>query len=344
MGQDSSQTGQADYYLAQVSSASLYYPFGWEMPGRKFVSGEEYRFGFNGKEDDRDWGTQNIQDYGFRLYNPSIGKFLSVDPLAKDYPELTCYQFASNTPLWAIDLDGLEAYFVHGTNSGNKSAWIKPSKEPNGHGINAMGQLMRLTNNETADVGFSWTGSNNRLWNNKKDRAKAAERLVDHVMATMNGKEDITLVGHSHGGNVALQAVPILRKRLDENGYENEISIHLITVATPADNSEGSPENPKTILDNWAFNERDEGLSTQLPFESHSHLYNNEDVVQTKGASAMGKLRSLGKEKSFDRQYTLYQGHNGGDFRNFSIDTRSVTRSGIKAHYMHNMAELGLVV
>ena len=80
------------------------------MPGRKFVSEEEYRFGFNGVEDDRDWGTQNIQDYGFRLYNPSIGKFLSVDPLAKDYPELTCYQFASNTPLWAIDLDGLEAY------------------------------------------------------------------------------------------------------------------------------------------------------------------------------------------------------------------------------------------
>ncbi|EJF52000.1 RHS repeat-associated core domain protein, partial [Saprospira grandis DSM 2844] len=84
LGQDSSQTGQADYYLAQVSSASLYYPFGWEMPGRKFVSGEEYRFGFNGKEDDRDWGMQNIQDYGFRLYNPSIGKFLSVDPLSPD--------------------------------------------------------------------------------------------------------------------------------------------------------------------------------------------------------------------------------------------------------------------
>ena len=110
LGQDSSQTGQADYYLAQVSSASLYYPFGWEMPGRKFVSGEDYRFGFNGKEDDRDWGTQNIQDYGFRLYNPSIGKFLSVDPLSPDYPELTCYQFASNTPIYAIDRDGLEMW------------------------------------------------------------------------------------------------------------------------------------------------------------------------------------------------------------------------------------------
>ena len=113
LGQDSSQTGQADYYLAQVSSASLYYPFGWEMPGRKFVSGEGYRFGFNGKEDDRDWGPQNIQDYGFRLYNPSIGKFLSVDPLSPDYPWYTPYQFAGNKPIQAIDLDGLEEHIVN---------------------------------------------------------------------------------------------------------------------------------------------------------------------------------------------------------------------------------------
>jgi len=112
LGQDSSQTGQADYYLAQVSSASLYYPFGWEMPGRKFVSGEGYRFGFNGKEDDRDWGTQNIQDYGFRLYNPSIGKFLSVDPLSPDYPWYTPYQFAGNKPINSVDLDGGEEKII----------------------------------------------------------------------------------------------------------------------------------------------------------------------------------------------------------------------------------------
>jgi len=47
-------------------------------------------------------------DYGFRIYNPGIARFLSVDPLAPDYPELTTYQFASNTPINSIDLDGLE--------------------------------------------------------------------------------------------------------------------------------------------------------------------------------------------------------------------------------------------
>jgi hypothetical protein len=33
---------------------------------------------------------------------------LSVDPLTKSYPELTPYQFASNSPILMIDLDGLE--------------------------------------------------------------------------------------------------------------------------------------------------------------------------------------------------------------------------------------------
>jgi hypothetical protein len=43
---------------------------------------------------------------------------LSVDPLTKSYPELTPYQFASNTPIQAIDLDGLEAASAYATGYG----------------------------------------------------------------------------------------------------------------------------------------------------------------------------------------------------------------------------------
>ena len=35
-------------------------------------------------------------------------RFLSVDPIGREYPELSPYQFAGNTPIQAIDLDGLE--------------------------------------------------------------------------------------------------------------------------------------------------------------------------------------------------------------------------------------------
>ena len=72
-------------------------------------AGKTYRFAFNGKErDTRDFGN-TAYDYGFRIYSPAVAKFLSVDPLKSSYPELTPYQFAGNTPIAAIDLDGLEA-------------------------------------------------------------------------------------------------------------------------------------------------------------------------------------------------------------------------------------------
>jgi RHS repeat-associated protein len=79
------------------------------MPGRSGTGPEHYRYGFNGKESDNEVkGTGNSIDYGFRTYDPRIGRFLSVDPLTSKYPELTPYQFASNTPIAAIDIDGLE--------------------------------------------------------------------------------------------------------------------------------------------------------------------------------------------------------------------------------------------
>jgi len=82
--------------------------------GRSWEAGSEYRYGFNGKESDKEtYGDGNIYDYGFRIFNPRLGKFLSVDPLTKSYPELTPYQFASNRPIDGVDLDGLEYMIYH---------------------------------------------------------------------------------------------------------------------------------------------------------------------------------------------------------------------------------------
>ena len=91
----------------------LTYPFGMMMLGRAWGSGDSHRYGFNGKEQDPEtYGNGNSYDYGFRIYNPGISKFLSVDPLYSKFPMLTPYQFASLTPSRAIDLDGLEGVIV----------------------------------------------------------------------------------------------------------------------------------------------------------------------------------------------------------------------------------------
>lgn len=78
------------------------------MPGRKFEASSDYRYGFNGKEKDKDMNSLTVYDYGFRIYNPAIGKFLSVDPLSESFPWNSPYSYAEGDPINFIDLDGLD--------------------------------------------------------------------------------------------------------------------------------------------------------------------------------------------------------------------------------------------
>ncbi len=73
-------------YESDVVSANDYYPFGMLMPGRSFSS-PVYRYGFNGKEKtDEINGDGAVYDYGFRIYDSRLSRFLSVDPLFQTFP------------------------------------------------------------------------------------------------------------------------------------------------------------------------------------------------------------------------------------------------------------------
>ncbi|MGX5816614.1 RHS repeat domain-containing protein [Chitinophaga lutea] len=97
------------FYVPEILSMSDYYAFGSQVPGRSFRLAGGYRYGFNGKENDNEVkGEGNQQDYGMRVYDPRIGKFLSVDPLFKGYPWNSTYAYAENSPILYNDLDGLE--------------------------------------------------------------------------------------------------------------------------------------------------------------------------------------------------------------------------------------------
>ncbi len=66
-----------------------------------------YRFGFNGKEKvDEVYGDANAYDFGARLYDPRLGRWLAVDPLSALYVDLCPYTFAGNSPVIFWDNDG----------------------------------------------------------------------------------------------------------------------------------------------------------------------------------------------------------------------------------------------
>jgi RHS repeat-associated protein len=71
-------------------------------------------FTFNGKEKDDEWNgtTGGALDFGARIYDSRIGRWLACDPLAAKYPCLSPYQFVANMPLIAIDPDGKYIYIL----------------------------------------------------------------------------------------------------------------------------------------------------------------------------------------------------------------------------------------
>ena len=82
------------------------------MPGRKYSSGK-YRYGFNGKEKASEI-TSDDYDYGARIYDSRLGRWTSVDIRFRDYPYVSPYVFAFNTPLQAVDPDGEKVLWVNG--------------------------------------------------------------------------------------------------------------------------------------------------------------------------------------------------------------------------------------
>ena len=66
-----------------------------------------YRYGFNGMEkDDEVKGQSNSYDYGARMYDNRLGRWLSPDPLTATQPSWSPYKMAKDNPILFMDPDG----------------------------------------------------------------------------------------------------------------------------------------------------------------------------------------------------------------------------------------------
>ena len=107
--EDTNNLGTVNYFTANVSSYTDYYPFGMVMPGRSYTSSDAYRYGFQGQEkDDELKGSGNSVNYKYRMHDPRIGRFFAVDPLAAKYPHNSPFAFGENRVIDGIELEGLE--------------------------------------------------------------------------------------------------------------------------------------------------------------------------------------------------------------------------------------------
>jgi len=81
--------------------------FGMMIKSREFVGFDSYKYGFNGQEkDDEIKGAGNSYDFGERMYDPRLGRWLKPDKNEALTPGLTPYRFGLNNPMRYSDSEG----------------------------------------------------------------------------------------------------------------------------------------------------------------------------------------------------------------------------------------------
>jgi len=210
--------------------------------------------------------------------------WLSVDPIALWQPvqevehyiegqhnggyfnpkNMSVYGYTYQNPINYIDPNGKQIFVTHGTtqNTG-KGVFSK----------NVLSEFKRITGNTYIDDKFSWKAP---LLNNATNhRALAAKQLIKHVVSernkliksgTISKDEPVTLLGYSHGGNVDIQAIDEISKQLG-------VKVNLITVSTPAYNSEESLK--KSELAGL------ESPAEKTSIATHLHFVHRNDIVQS---------------------------------------------------------------
>nr|WP_306822330.1 RHS repeat-associated core domain-containing protein [Empedobacter falsenii] len=93
----------------KVLEENNYYPFGLKHSGYTPLTtgNQNYKYKYNGKEL-QDELSLNLYDYGARNYDPAIGRWFKVDPLAEKFPGMSPYCAMGNNPIFYIDPDGRE--------------------------------------------------------------------------------------------------------------------------------------------------------------------------------------------------------------------------------------------
>ena len=89
----------------EIVEENNYYPFGLKHKGYNELPGNGYKYKYAGKEWNDELGL-DFYDFGARNYDPALGRWMNVDPLAEKYPNIGGYVYVVNNPIYFIDPDG----------------------------------------------------------------------------------------------------------------------------------------------------------------------------------------------------------------------------------------------
>jgi RHS repeat-associated protein len=197
---------------------------------------------------ERDTETSRFYDHA-RQHDFGLGRFLSPDTVGghpANPQSWNRYAYTLGNPMKHVDPDGKLTIVVHGTMFTSKH---NPDFTPGGKFFNYVTQTV----GDRSFASFGWSGSDNH--ESRRSAAWSLAQFIKHYKFAPG--EQLNIVAHSHGGNVAIWAI--------NQGLGRKVD-NLITLGTPS--IDAYRLNDRSLVGNWV------------------HLYNKYDNVQNHGGGA----------------------------------------------------------
>lgn len=234
--------------------------------------GTDHRF--TGKPLDK---QTNLYYFNQRYYDPNIGRFIQPDPLldflgAPDFEtgvgyslseflsnpqRLNYYSYAINNPAVFVDPTGLLTIIIPGTFYNEKDWSDSGSAQAF---VDSVAKSFKETHS-TQVIGDKnvWSGA---------DNSAARQQAADYIVKLIKNYgfspgEELNIVGHSHGGNIAILVSRQIDRKID----------NLVTLATPV---------------------RDDYQPNQAMIGRHVNAYSILDLVQGLGGGSFSLTKLMG--------------------------------------------------
>jgi RHS repeat-associated protein len=137
------------YTPTNVIQVSEYYAYGLQSSSSWTREGNDNNFLYNGGAEQN--STTGLYDLAYRNFDPALGRFHQVDPLADRYGSVTPYNYANGNPALLNDPSGLEVASQGGCNWCMFSPDIKDSNYSGTNSSSSGGQMYAP---HMVDVGY----------------------------------------------------------------------------------------------------------------------------------------------------------------------------------------------